>query len=246
MAARAVDASGESAPVAVARMPKKGDLNDSVYNKLKELILSGRLRPGNRLVHQELADQLSVSRTPVRESLERLYQEGYAGRRPRRGYIVTELGVADARDLYETREALEVFAFRKTCELGFSKRMIQDLRDINETYAGMFPESMSRERLQVDHAFHLKLAGFAQNPFLCRTLDSVFDKIGLKRRLDGQALIVNDTPLQDHYALIAAIEEQRFDEAEKGLQQHIRQACVRLMRHLELNGATPASGPELG
>lgn len=68
-----------------------GDLNKSVYSALKEMILSGKLRPGLRLVHQDLADILNVSRTPVRKSLERLYQEGYAGRRSRRGYFVAEV-----------------------------------------------------------------------------------------------------------------------------------------------------------
>ena len=136
------------APPAPEPLRKKGDLNDTVYWRIKEMILSGRLRPGNKLVHQELADQLSVSRTPVRESLERLYQEGYAGRRPRRGYYVAELNTADARDLYETREALEIFAFRKSCELGFSRQAIAELKALNLDYGRMFPESVSRKRLR--------------------------------------------------------------------------------------------------
>src|SRR5260221_6721083 len=108
--------------MAVKKEPKKakkGDTNDFVYRSLKELILSGRLRPGNRLVHQELGDRLAVSRTPVREALERLYQEGYAGRRPRRGYFVAEFDVGNIRDLYGTREALEIFAYDSCCAAGF-------------------------------------------------------------------------------------------------------------------------------
>jgi GntR family transcriptional regulator, rspAB operon transcriptional repressor len=223
-------------------MRKSGDLNDTVYRMLKEMILSGRLRPGNRLVHQDLADQLSVSRTPVRESLERLYQEGYAGRRPRRGYHVAEFNTADARDLYETREALEIFAFRKTCERGFSRAAISRLQALNRDYARMFPESVSRRRLQLDEEFHLTLAGFSTNPFLCRTLAAVFEKIGLKRRLDGYGLIVNDDPLRDHQALVQAIADGRLDEAEQVLTHHIRQACLRLLHHLDVNGAVPLAG----
>lgn len=221
---------------------KNGDLNDTVYRRIKELILSGQLRPGNRLVHQDLADQLAVSRTPVRESLERLYQEGYAGRRLRRGYFVAEFNTTDARDLYETREALELFAFRKTCELGFSPDTIAALRALNEEYASMFPEAISRRRLQVDEAFHLTLASFCQNPFLCRALAGVFEKIGLKRRLDGHGLVVNEDPLKDHQALVAAIADHRLEDAETILRRHIRQACLRLLRHLEIN-ATVAVEP---
>jgi DNA-binding GntR family transcriptional regulator len=233
-------------PVLPPEPRRKGDLNDRVYRTIKELILSGRLRPGNRLGHQELADQLSVSRTPVRESLERLYQEGYAGRKPRRGYHVAEFNVADARDLYETREALEIFAFRKTCELGFSKQAIAELKALNSDYARMFPESVSRRRLQVDQEFHLKLAGLSLNPFLCRMLADVFEKIGLKRRLDGYGLAVNMDPLRDHQVLVAAIAQRRLEEAEKILRRHIRQACLRLLRHLEANASSGSPPPQAG
>jgi DNA-binding GntR family transcriptional regulator len=216
---------------------KKGDLSESVYRTLKELILSGRLKPGNRLHNQELADQLAVSRTPVRESLERLYQEGYAGRRPRRGYYVAEVGTADVRDLYETREALEIYALQKSCELGFTKADLTELRRLNATYANLFSQQSTRERLKVDQEFHLKLAGFSRNAFLCRSLSSVFDKISLKRRLDGAGVILNEAPMKDHQALVAAIAAADYPGAEEILSRHIRQACLRFLRHLELSEA---------
>lgn len=214
---------------------KKGDLNESIYKTLKELILSGKLKPGIRLHHQELADRLEVSRTPVRESLERLYQEGYAGRRPRRGYFVAELAAADVRDLYETREALEIFALRKTAEVGFTRANLAELRDLNATYASLFTHEATRERLKVDQEFHLKLASFSRNQFLSRTLGSVFEKISLKRRLEGAGLALNEAPMKDHKALVAALTAGDFTEAEGILRLHIRQACGRLLHHLEIN-----------
>lgn len=212
---------------------KKGDLNDYVYRALKELILSGRLRPGNRLVHQELADRLSVSRTPVREALERLYQEGYAERRPRRGYFLAEFDAADVKGLYGTREALEIFAYETTCAAGFRKEDIAQLGAINDHYISLFHEQASRERLHVDQQFHLKLASFSGNFELCRTLESVFEKISLKRRLDGYGLSVSDEPLRDHRALFSAISEGRYPEGREILKRHIQEASLRLIRHLE-------------
>src|SRR4051812_47957034 len=112
---------------AEAKIPRKRDLNDTGYRALKELILSGRLPPGNRLVHQELGDRLSVSRTPVREALERLFQEGYAARRPRRGYFVAEIDAGGVSDLYGTREDLEVYAFEVSWARGFGKDDMAEL-----------------------------------------------------------------------------------------------------------------------
>ena len=222
--------------MALKREPKKakkGDTNDFVYRSLKELILSGRLRPGNRLVHQELGDRLAVSRTPVREALERLYQEGYAGRRPRRGYFVAEFDATNIRDLYGTREALEIFAYDSTCNAGFRKEDIAELGAIYEKYAALFPGTVSRERLQLDQQFHLKLASFCRNTELGRTLELVFEKISLKRRLDGYGLAVGNDPLRDHKALLSAISEGRYQGGREILQRHIREACDRLMQHLE-------------
>ena len=220
-----------------SKKAKKGDTNDFVYRSLKELILSGRLRPGNRLVHQELGDRLAVSRTPVREALERLYQEGYAGRRPRRGYYVAEFDPGNVRDLYGTREALEIFAYDSTCEKGFRKEQIAELTELLNQYTALFPGTVSRARLDLDKQFHLKLASFCGNAELGRTLELVFEKISLKRRLDGHGLATGNDPLRDHKALLAAIVEGRHQGGREILQRHIREACERLLHHLEQDDA---------
>ena len=214
---------------------RAGDLNESVYGALKEMILAGKLRPGVRLVHQDLADQLSVSRTPVRESLERLYQEGYAGRRSRRGYFVSEVNTAEVRDLYGTREALEIYALQSVSTRGYSSTEIATLEKLVEEYAKMFPASVNRARLQVDQNFHRTLASFSGNEHLCKMLVAVFERIDLKRRLDGFGLAVGDQPLLEHKRLVAAIKKRDYDKAENILRDHIRQASNRLLEHLESN-----------
>ncbi|WP_181164682.1 GntR family transcriptional regulator [Amaricoccus solimangrovi] len=214
---------------------KAGDLNEAVYSALKEMIMSGKLRPGVRLVHQDLADQLSVSRTPVRESLERLYQEGYAGRRARRGYFVAEVGSGEVRDLYGTREALETHALRTVCARGFTQQEVERLEQINAEYAKMFPASVNRARLLVDQNFHQTLASFSGNEHLCKTLMAVNEKIELKRRLDGHGLTVGNQPLEEHQDLVAAIRSGDCEKAENVLRAHIRHASDRLRDHLEAN-----------
>lgn len=212
-----------------------GDLNESVYSAIKELILSGRLGPGVRLVHQDLADQLSVSRTPVRESLERLYQEGYVGRRTRRGYFVAEVSIAEVTDLYDTREALEMHAYRTTASRGFRDQELTALREVNKEYASFFPDVVNRTRLKVDQAFHRTLASFAGNEHLCKMLDSIYERIELKRRLDGYGITVGDKPLREHEALLEALGRQDYAAGEEVLRNHFKNATARHLKHLEAN-----------
>jgi len=207
-----------------------------VYATLKQWILTGRLRPGNKLIPQELADALNVSRTPIRESLERLHQEGYAGRQPRRGYFVVEIDTDDVRDLYKTREALELFALNQTLQKGVSAADIAGLRKTNAKYAKMFGPNigLTHDRLQLDRVFHLQLAELSGNQYLCGLLDAIFEKLIFKRRVDGSGPLPSEAPFKDHEAVIDALEAGSLKKATQVLANHIQGGCDRLLRYLHL------------
>jgi DNA-binding GntR family transcriptional regulator len=85
-------------------------LTDDAYVRVRDLIVSGGLRPGQKLVDRDLADQLSVSRTPIREALARLAMMGLVEARSRRGYYVAQFQAKQMSELYEFRKILEVAA----------------------------------------------------------------------------------------------------------------------------------------
>src|ERR687883_27216 len=89
------------------------NLSARVYNQIKNLILSNEVMPGQKLHHQQLSERLGVSRTPVREALTRLVQEGYVAFLPNRGFTCKEIRLQEAEELYDLREALEAFAVEK-------------------------------------------------------------------------------------------------------------------------------------
>src|SRR3970282_2141339 len=100
------------------------------------MILANQFRPGHKLTHQHLADLLTVSRTPVRQALERLYQEGYVIRIPDRGFFVAEMDSHGARDLYDMRIALETSALRLAMSReGISEKQLKHLFELQKTYA---------------------------------------------------------------------------------------------------------------
>lgn len=217
-------------------------VNASVYDALKRQILNNKLRPGYKLGHQELAESLGVSRTPVRESLERLYQEGFVVRVPNRGYYVAEISAAEAHELYETREALEVYELRRSLERGITASNLAMLERINEQYHALIGGELTRQRLIVDRNFHLALAGISGNQFLCRTLASIFERLILKRRVDGY----HDTgvvPYGEHVTLLSDLRRGNARAAERALSHHIVGASKRLLRYLDTLHDTAAGSP---
>ena len=91
-------------------------LRDVVFQTLRNAILKGELKPGERLMEIQLAQKLGVSRTPVREALRKLELEGLVIMIPRRGAIVADITVQDLNDVLEVRSALEELAVKKACD----------------------------------------------------------------------------------------------------------------------------------
>lgn len=204
----------------------------SVYDQLKAEILDRHLKPGVKLTHQGLAEMLGVSRTPVREALERLFQEGYVIRIPRRGFFVAEIGLDEVINLYQTREALEVYQIDHLVERGLSKRELAALTATNAHYGRLIDANLTYERLRIDRDFHVQLASLTGNTYLVATLDAIFEKVILKRRLEGVSDQTGRGPYEDHMRLLDALE--KGDRAAVSiLQDHIRSACDRLIQHLQ-------------
>ncbi|MBK9608756.1 MAG: GntR family transcriptional regulator [Betaproteobacteria bacterium] len=223
------------APAAAAE--RGGSVNATVYVALKELITSNQLRPGVKLIHQELAERLAVSRTPVREALERLFQEGFVTRLPRRGFYVAEIDEDEARELYELREALEIYALRRSMARGIKPADLRRLDAFNHAYKALVRESTTRERMLVDRDWHLALAALADNRALLRSLEAVFERLILKIRIDGYRTVRGEEALREHLGMMKVLRAEDKSEAERMLAEHIQGARRRLVGHLaELSG----------
>lgn len=227
--------------------PQEGADSDvlvqSVYQQIKEAILSNRLRPGSKLTHQSLAEMLGVSRTPVRESLERLYQEGYVTRIVNRGHFVAEIDARELRDLYQTREALETYALHLLFTNGLTESATRSLGALNDRYRGMCEDKLTRERLLMDRDFHMALAEQAGNAYLLKTLGGVFDRLILKRRIEGFQDLRGVEPYQEHVRILDAIAKKDEPAALRLLSDHVGNACARFTHYLEME---QGSGPALG
>src|SRR4249920_1247368 len=128
------------------RARRTENLSGQVYNQIKTLILCNEILPGQKLHHQELSERLGVSRTPVREALTRLVQEGYVSVLPNRGFTCKEIRMQEAEELYELREALEAFAVEKAIE-SLTDSAFDQLKNKVHSYGRDVENRFSRERL---------------------------------------------------------------------------------------------------
>jgi len=198
------------------------NLSARVYNQIKQLILCNEIMPGQKLHHQQLSERLGVSRTPVREALTRLVQEGYVSFLPNRGFTCKEIRLQEAEELYELRESLEAFAVEKAVEK-LTDDSLAELRQKMDSYGHDVQNRFTRERLVYDQDVHLTIAQIAGNETLQNTLSHVFERIVLKRRTDG----IYDparglTAHQEHVELLDAMARRDAQAAVAIVRGHIQ------------------------
>ena len=208
------------------------NLSARVYSQIKNLILSNEIMPGQKLHHQQLSERLGVSRTPIREALTRLVQEGYVSFLPNRGFTCKEIRMQEAEELYELREALEAFAVEKAIET-MTDAALRRLRDKMHAYGRDVQNRFSRERLVYDQDVHLHIAQLTGNDTLKNTLSHVFERIVLKRRTDGLYDPARGIAAhQEHLRLLEAMERRDAAAAVAILRSHIQAGKKNVMGDL--------------
>ena len=128
-------------------------LRDVVFNTLRQAILRGELKPGERLMEIQLANKLGVSRTPIREAIRKLELEGLVLMIPRKGAEVADISEKSLRDVLEVRRALEELAVRLTCEK-ITKAQIRELRESAEEFKKILRSSDITQIAEADVRFH--------------------------------------------------------------------------------------------
>lgn len=151
-------------------------LRDVVFNTLRQAILKGELKPGERLMEIALAERLGVSRTPIREAMRKLEQEGLVVMIPRRGAQVASITEKDLNDVLEVRIALENMAIEKACA-----RMTAEETEKLKAAAKAFEDTIAEGNLvhlaEADVAFHEIIYQAADNVCLMQVLNNLREQI---------------------------------------------------------------------
>jgi DNA-binding GntR family transcriptional regulator len=151
-------------------------LAERVTTDLREAILGGRMRPGDKISDARIAEAMGVSRAPVREAIRHLAAQGLVREEPRRGAFVTSLSRTGVHDIYECRRALEVFAAQW---LSVNAKR-EASRELNGIIRGMDQVASIGDReglAQVDQRFHGHLIGLTGNVWLARLYSVISDQM---------------------------------------------------------------------
>ncbi|MEU3603837.1 GntR family transcriptional regulator [Streptomyces sp. NPDC006798] len=220
-------------------------LRDQVYREVRERIIDGRLPSGRRIVERELAEELGVSRVPVREALQRLESEGFVTVSARRGAFVAPFGPAEAADLFDIRERLEALAAALAADRADTAglRVLEGLLARARQAAGN--PRRTRELASVHADFHRQIVVLSGNPLL---LDLMTPLDGRLRRLFGLTTEPADGTAMcgEHELLYAAIRDGSAAEAERIAREHVagtRAAAMRLLAPADPERPTAGSGP---
>lgn len=207
---------------------KRTRTRDQVRTLIRQTIIGGELAAGTRLDEIGLAAKLGSSRTPVREALIALEEEGLVRSRPNHGFLVAPLDEQLVRELYPILAALEAAAV----ELGGEalRAQVPTLKDINARLAS---ETGRAKRYQLDRGFHRALAAPCANAQLLRLLEQHWNHA---RRVDGgqaRGMANHEGSCAEHAQIIAVIEGGDLTRAAELLRKHWRDGQKVVLRWME-------------
>ena len=193
-------------------------LADQAYEVLKERILTRQLLPGQRLSVPALAEELELSRSPVREAVQRLVQEGLGAERPRSGAVVASADLPALIDLYQVRAELEGLSARLAAGAE-DDGLVGDLESIQDGHEAAHAAGRRSQMIRADVDFHARVLRSAGNSELTRMLEPV-----LQRMLLGMMEADRDWPvnaMSEHRDIIAALRDGDAVASRRCMMAHI-------------------------
>lgn len=221
----------------------------AVLAEMRRWIATGRLRPGEQIVQEALALELGVSRLPLREALKVLEAEGQVSYAAHRGYVVTELSLADLLEVYRIREILE----DEVVALAVPDMTIEDVERLEEAAADVrhAAEAMDVAAMATaNRRFHFALIDACGMPRLIRMLHVLWDATEVYRAVYFTADANRDRILDEHDVLVTAVKKGDVAGAKELLRGHRQHAVDALLPLLERSDVDwgdhrPGRGTEL-
>lgn len=188
-----------------------------VYQKLKEDIIKGKYEPGSVFVEKDYANELNVSRTPVREAVLRLANEGYINIIPRKGTLISSISFEDIKSIYEYRMIIEpesIFLLKdKKIDAGWIDGWIDKFSSENED------NSLSEDD---DKKFHVELARLTCNKYIYSQVDSIMDKCSRIRILSNfESNVRYKESLNEHIEILKYLKNKDVSKASEMMKVHL-------------------------
>ncbi|MBI5047815.1 MAG: GntR family transcriptional regulator [Deltaproteobacteria bacterium] len=189
-------------------------LRERIVDFVKEAIIKGRLKPGERVPEPELAEMFGISRTPIREAFRQLESEGFITFTPRKGAIVSPITDKDVIEFYAIKGLLEGYAAKMAC-CKISDKEIRRMEDLNSQMARCAEKNDVKNFFKLDNQLHdvfLKLCGNDKLYNLIHTIVQQFERF---RRTSLSLLGRMQSSVKQHYEIIEAFKKRDVDLVER-------------------------------
>lgn len=200
---------------------------EAVLSELRRRIAAGELRPGDKLVADQIGLELGLSRVPVREALKVLEGEGQVVTEPHRGYFMAELSFADLREIYRMRELLEAEALRSAVERIDEAGLAEVEALLGETDAASAYAALA-EYAAANRRFHFAVFSACGRAPLVRTIGQLWDASDSYRALFANREAHRAAAAGDHRAILAALRARDVEESIRAHDAHRERACIAL------------------
>ena len=200
---------------------------DRIHDEVRQMAVEYRFKPGERLNETDLSKELGVSRTPLREALNRLVAEGYLAFQPGQGFFCRALSPTEVFDLYDARVAIEAGAARLSCARA-APADIEPIRAFVAAFESRMEKCAIDELVAFDEEFHMRLVALSQNAELPRILSNINGRIRFVRCIYMENRKIKNA---EHLAILDMIGAGDADGVDQLVRKHIKR------RREEINGA---------
>ena len=198
---------------------------------LRRMIQEGELKAGERLVEERLAEQLGLSRTPVREALHRLEQEALLLKRPRGGYEVRHLTTDEVEEVGGVRGVLAAYAAERAA-IKAGPQTLADLEENMRAFEDAFHAGDEERLVELNTEFHAIILESAESPILKRLLGELQGEVERVSRAAASNINAGKWSVDDHKAIYEAIKRQDGSQAAKLSKSHIQKSAEHLIEQL--------------
>jgi DNA-binding GntR family transcriptional regulator len=205
----------------IANLSGDKNLTQMAYRKIKEMMFTYDIVPGQRLVFIDLAKRLGVSRTPINNALSILANEGFLDFVPNQGYSVHQITQEEASALYEVREILELGAIGQAIQK-LTPEKLESLKRQRSLYEKSVLEQVTRGRFTLDQEFHACYVQMAENPHLTDYFREVYQRIFLRHRIEGLPVGRARKVVSEHNEIFKAIALKDIKSAKELIKRHIK------------------------
>jgi len=209
-------------------------LRDKISTSIRDLIIEGKLKPGERLTEPEISASLGISRTPLREAFLQLESEGFVQVLPRKGAIVTDINLQDAVDIYTIKASLEALATRLACPL-IQAEAFDTLIKLNQQMEKISVSENKNYRrfLDLNARFHQTIYENSNNNKLIKLINTLRNQTLRYNYIYLTLLSHLGESVKEHYEMIDCLKSKDLDKVETLIKSHGENARIALYEFLK-------------